>query len=78
MYYLWTVINEHQTETKPMTQAAEYEIRAFWRYANALRAAMVAGDIATVREMFDEIDVLARHAESARVRQMCQPYMLPN
>jgi hypothetical protein len=39
---------------------------------------MTAGDIATVRETFDEIDLLAHHTENAFVRQMCQPYLLPN
>jgi hypothetical protein len=61
-----------------MTQATENEIRMFHRSADALRAAMEAGDVATVREMIDEIEVISLHTDSAEVRQMCQPYMLPN
>lgn len=58
-----------------MTQATENEFRMFHRSADALRVAMVAGDVATVQEMIDEIEVLAMHTESADIRQMCKPYM---
>jgi uncharacterized membrane protein len=61
-----------------MTQGTDNEIRMFQRSADALRAAMAAGDVATVREMIDEIEVISLHTDSDDVRQMCQPYMLPN
>ncbi|PZR67648.1 MAG: hypothetical protein DI537_50070 [Stutzerimonas stutzeri] len=61
-----------------MTEITEIETRRLQRLTATLRTAMTAGDIATVRETFDEIDLLAHHTESAFVRQMCQPYMLPN
>lgn len=61
-----------------MTQATENEFRMFHRSSDALRAAMVAGDVATVREMIDEIEVLAMYTDSADIRQMCKAYMQPH